>query len=383
MGGADVRAASAAGRTGGQRTRRARITRSAGDVEEWRDVGVYIWSRMNVKRLESLNDIVGGITGTHVWETVPDRLIAEADKLVVIDASVALCRYRGSRVRRYRGAGRFDGMKCATQCVLDEFERLHLACEEQCRGLEPHGHEDTAHVGTLGLLVATQAFHEARHVVSRRAPREQFDSDERTGGVLPVHHSSALHWLAQRVVFNEGQVATLLVDVTAQLDCEFVERQGDAHRDLCLFVRCNPLGAGGWRTGWRRMLVRSELPIQGHGRSQRSKAVVDIAVDPDPRVSSQTFALRRVGQLAQNLREAVALVVSVQVAVCVFDALQGRDSGADRSGVRSPVAHPRFKPFSVHLAAGRTPAKKRPPTINKIKVCAYPQPLTMIVTENR
>lgn len=55
------------------------------DVEELLDAGVDVWSTMNVQHLESLNDIVNGITGIRVWETVPDRLFDEADEVVVVD----------------------------------------------------------------------------------------------------------------------------------------------------------------------------------------------------------------------------------------------------------------------------------------------------------
>ena len=55
------------------------------DVEELRQAGIDVWTTMNVQHLESLNDIVGGITGIRVWETVPDRLFDEADEVVVVD----------------------------------------------------------------------------------------------------------------------------------------------------------------------------------------------------------------------------------------------------------------------------------------------------------
>lgn len=55
------------------------------DVEELLGAGVDVWSTMNVQHLESLNDIVSGITGIKVWETVPDRLFDEADEVVVVD----------------------------------------------------------------------------------------------------------------------------------------------------------------------------------------------------------------------------------------------------------------------------------------------------------
>ena len=55
------------------------------DVEELLDAGIDVWSTMNVQHLESLNDVVSGITGIRVWETVPDRLFDDADEVVVVD----------------------------------------------------------------------------------------------------------------------------------------------------------------------------------------------------------------------------------------------------------------------------------------------------------
>ncbi|MGE8319256.1 MAG: DUF4118 domain-containing protein [Comamonas sp.] len=55
------------------------------DVEELLAAGIDVWTTMNVQHLESLNDIVSGITGIQVWETVPDRLFDEAHEVVVVD----------------------------------------------------------------------------------------------------------------------------------------------------------------------------------------------------------------------------------------------------------------------------------------------------------
>jgi two-component system, OmpR family, sensor histidine kinase KdpD len=55
------------------------------DVQELLAAGIDVWSTMNVQHLESLNDIVSGITGIRVWETVPDRVFDEADEVVVVD----------------------------------------------------------------------------------------------------------------------------------------------------------------------------------------------------------------------------------------------------------------------------------------------------------
>ncbi|HSX95265.1 MAG TPA: DUF4118 domain-containing protein [Hydrogenophaga sp.] len=55
------------------------------DAEELLATGIDVWSTMNVQHLESLNDVVSGITGIRVWETVPDRLFDGADEVVVVD----------------------------------------------------------------------------------------------------------------------------------------------------------------------------------------------------------------------------------------------------------------------------------------------------------
>lgn len=55
------------------------------DAEELLAAGIDVWTTMNVQHLESLNDVVSGITGIRVWETVPDRVFDEADEVVVVD----------------------------------------------------------------------------------------------------------------------------------------------------------------------------------------------------------------------------------------------------------------------------------------------------------
>jgi two-component system sensor histidine kinase KdpD len=55
------------------------------DVEELLAAGIDVYSTVNVQHLETLNDIVSGITGIRVWETVPDHVFDEADEVVVVD----------------------------------------------------------------------------------------------------------------------------------------------------------------------------------------------------------------------------------------------------------------------------------------------------------
>jgi len=55
------------------------------DVEELLAAGIDVYSTVNVQHLETLNDVVSGITGIRVWETIPDRVFDGADEVVLVD----------------------------------------------------------------------------------------------------------------------------------------------------------------------------------------------------------------------------------------------------------------------------------------------------------
>ena len=55
------------------------------DVEELLDAGIDVYTTLNVQHVESLNDVLTQITGVIVRETVPDRVIDEADEIEVVD----------------------------------------------------------------------------------------------------------------------------------------------------------------------------------------------------------------------------------------------------------------------------------------------------------
>jgi two-component system sensor histidine kinase KdpD len=57
------------------------------DVEIVLAAGIDVYSTMNVQHLESLNDLVARITGVVVRERVPDRILEEADEVVVVDVT--------------------------------------------------------------------------------------------------------------------------------------------------------------------------------------------------------------------------------------------------------------------------------------------------------
>lgn len=55
------------------------------DIEELVAAGINVWTTLNVQHIESLNDVIGQITGVSIRETVPDRVFEAADDLELVD----------------------------------------------------------------------------------------------------------------------------------------------------------------------------------------------------------------------------------------------------------------------------------------------------------
>jgi two-component system sensor histidine kinase KdpD len=70
------------------------------DVDELLAAGIDVFSTLNVQHLESLNDVVGGITNVRVWETIPDKVFDAADEVVLVDipADELLARLKAGKV---------------------------------------------------------------------------------------------------------------------------------------------------------------------------------------------------------------------------------------------------------------------------------------------
>lgn len=55
------------------------------DVQELLEAGIDVWTTLNVQHIESLNDIVGQVTGIVVRETIPDQVFESADEIELVD----------------------------------------------------------------------------------------------------------------------------------------------------------------------------------------------------------------------------------------------------------------------------------------------------------
>jgi two-component system sensor histidine kinase KdpD len=70
------------------------------DIDELLEAGIDVWTTVNVQHLESLNDVVAGITGVRQRETIPDHVFDRADEIELIDlpADDLLARLRAGKV---------------------------------------------------------------------------------------------------------------------------------------------------------------------------------------------------------------------------------------------------------------------------------------------
>jgi two-component system sensor histidine kinase KdpD len=72
------------------------------DVLEILDNGINVTSTVNIQHLESLNDVVKQITGINIKETIPDKMVENADEIVVVDITPYALRNRLKRGNVYK-----------------------------------------------------------------------------------------------------------------------------------------------------------------------------------------------------------------------------------------------------------------------------------------
>jgi two-component system, OmpR family, sensor histidine kinase KdpD len=89
------------------------------DVETVLDAGIDVYSTLNVQHIESLNDVIARITSVVVRERVPDRVLEDADQVVVVDVTPETLQ---ERLRE----GKIYAPEKIEQALTNFFQRHHL-----------------------------------------------------------------------------------------------------------------------------------------------------------------------------------------------------------------------------------------------------------------
>lgn len=151
------------------------------DVDELLAAGIDVIATLNVQHLEGMNDLVASITGINVRETIPDRVLDDADDVQLVDLPV------GALLNRLE-AGKIYPAHRADQALTGFFREgnltalRELALRRTAEGVDERL-TDLMFTHGDGVIVASDRF----LVVT--------DSDERWGSVIRSawRMASALH----------------------------------------------------------------------------------------------------------------------------------------------------------------------------------------------
>jgi two-component system, OmpR family, sensor histidine kinase KdpD len=163
-----------------------RNTKRYEDIDEILAAGIDVISTVNVQHLESLNDSIFELTGVRVRETFPDRILDDADEVVLVDlAPQALQeRLRAGKVyppaqveRALSNFFRLENLSALREVALREVAEDVEARRHNSAVIDPLGHQAVAE-RVLALV--------GPHPRAQRLVRRAWRSAQRLGAELDV-----------------------------------------------------------------------------------------------------------------------------------------------------------------------------------------------------
>ncbi len=200
------------------------------DIDEILAAGIDVISTVNVQHLESLNDAIAELTDVRVRETFPDRVLEEADEVVLVDLSPEALqeRLRAGKVYPRERAEvalqnffRADKLSALRELALREVAE-DVESRRQATVLDPLSQYAVAE-RVLALVVP-----EPR---SQRILRRAWRSAERLGAQLDALW---VHRTGEQLSADEQVALAALRRLAIVLGAHFVEEDGD---DLVETVR--------------------------------------------------------------------------------------------------------------------------------------------------
>jgi two-component system sensor histidine kinase KdpD len=200
------------------------------DIADVVEAGIDVISTVNVQHLESLNDSIFELTGVRVRETFPDRILDEADEVVLVDLTPEALqeRLRAGKVYKLDRADvalqnffRLDNLGALRELALRELAE-DVEARRQSAVLDPLSQQAVAE--RVLVLVEPQP-------KSQRIIRRAWRSAQRLGGEIdalwvrrPGHEPKA----------EEATQLAALRRLASVLGVHFLEEEGD---DLVETVR--------------------------------------------------------------------------------------------------------------------------------------------------
>jgi two-component system sensor histidine kinase KdpD len=193
------------------------------DIDEILDAGIDVISTVNVQHLESLNDEIAELTDVRVRETFPDRIIEEADEIVLVDLTPEALQQR-LRVGKIYAPDR------AEAALLNFFSGENLSRLRELALREVAEDVESRRKSAVLDPLSQQAIAERVLALvepqpkSQRIMRRAWRSAERLGAQMDAM------WVRRpgHQLSNEEQVSlAALRRLAIVLGCHFLEEEGD------------------------------------------------------------------------------------------------------------------------------------------------------------
>ncbi len=200
------------------------------DIDEILDAGIDVISTVNVQHLESLNDEVAELTEVRVRETFPDRILDEADEVVLVDLTPEALQ---QRLR----AGKIYAPDRAEAALLNFFRTENLSRLRELALREVAEDVESRRKNAVLDPLSQQAISERvlalvePQAKSQRIMRRAWRSAERLGAQMDAM------WVRKpghELTDQEQTSLAALRRLAIVLGCHFLEEEGD---DLVAAVR--------------------------------------------------------------------------------------------------------------------------------------------------
>ena len=268
------------------------------DVQELLADGIDVLTTVNVQHLESLNDVVGGIAGIRVTETVPDSVFDEAAEVVMIDLPVdaLLARLKQGKVYRPEQAERAAGnfFRKGNLIALRELALRRTAdrIQDDVRAWRVEQSVDTIWKTGAGILVCVGPGGGAEHLVRSGA---RMASQLGTGWHALYVETPVLQRMPGPARERVLAVLKLAQDLGAETSTAASEDVADAVIDYARTHNLSKIALGRSRARWpwQRRVAR---------RLARLAPGIDLIEVGAPAVEGPVSSLRRPAAQGPSLR---------------------------------------------------------------------------------
>lgn len=273
------------------------------DVEELLEAGMDVISTVNVQHLESLNDVVEAITGVHQRETLPDRVVRDADQVELVDMTPEALRRRMAHGNVYApdkvDAALANYFRVGNLGALRELALLWVAdkVDEALQRYQQDEHISDTWETRERVVVAVTGAPSGDHLIRRAARMARRSQGELIG--VHLHGTSGLNEGPNELLVRHR---SLLADLGGTFHESTSEDVAQGLVDFARSVRATQLVLGATRRSrWSELVrgsvinrvIRASGDIDVHVISHEAAEDADAGLPPLPTRRGSPLSARR------------------------------------------------------------------------------------------